>query len=175
GRRLASCGVDQTIRIWELERGKEVLTLRGHSELITRVLFDPKGRWLASSSNDGRLRVWDGTPEGEAAARPCVTLAGHTRQVFGVDFSPDGRQVASASQDRTVRVWDVAAARAVHTLADHTDTVFAVAFGRDGLLVSGSYDSTTKVWNARTGALVQTVEGPEARARGLDLSNDGKL
>src|SRR5262249_21383679 len=64
---------------------------------------------------------------------------------------------------------------AVHTLAGHTDTVFAVAFGRDGLLVSGGYDNTTRVWDARTGVPVQKLEGPEARARGVALSHDGKL
>ena len=173
GKRLASCSIDHTVRIWELERGKEVLTLREHSDLITRVLFDPKGWWLAASCDDGTLRVWDGTPEGKASGRPCVTLDGHTRQVFGLDFSPDGQQLASVSQDHTVRVWDVATARTVHTLSGHTDTVFAVAFGRDNLLVSGSYDGTTKSWDARTGALLQTLEVPEARARGLALSHDG--
>ena len=35
GKRLVSCSVDQTIRIWELEGGQEVLTLRKHSDLIT--------------------------------------------------------------------------------------------------------------------------------------------
>src|SRR5262245_22654458 len=171
GRRLASCSIDQTVRIWELDRGREVITLRGHADLITRVLFDPKGWRLASSSDDGKLRVWDGTP---APGRTCVTLDGHTREVFGVAFSPDGRQIASASQDRTVRVWDVATARAVHTLREHADTVFTVAMGRDGLIVSGSYDGTTKVWDAQTGELRQTLKGPEARARSLALSGDGK-
>jgi WD40 repeat protein len=174
GRRLASCSIDQTVRIWELDRGREVITLRGHTDLITRVLFDPKGWRLASSSDDGKLRVWDGTPPGGAPGRPCVTLNGHTRQVFSVDFSDDGQYLASASQDRTVRLWDVAAAREVHTLSAHTDTVFAVALDRGGLIVSGSYDGTSKVWDARTGALRQTLGGPEARARGLALSGDGK-
>jgi len=173
GRRLASCSIDQTVRIWELDRGREVITLRGHTDLITRVLFDQKGWRLASSSDDGKMRVWDGTPPGDAPGRPCVTLNGHTRQVFSVAFSDDGRQIASASQDRTVRVWDVAAAREVHTLKGHTDTVFAVAVGCNGLIVSGSYDGT-KVWDARKGALVQSLGGPEARARGLVLSGDGK-
>jgi len=173
GKRLASCSTDRTVRIWELEHGKEVLTLREHSDLVTRVLFDPKGWWLAASCDNGELRVWDGTPESEAARRPCVTLTGHTRQVFGLDFSPDGQQLASASQDRTVRVWDVAAACEVHRFAEHTDTVFAVAFGRDGLLVSGGYDNTTRVWDARRGVPGPKLDCPEARARGLALSHDG--
>jgi WD40 repeat protein len=74
-----------------------------------------------------------------------------------------------------VRLWDVARAREIRTLDGHTNTVFAAALGRDGLLLSASADGTTRVWNARTGALVQTQMGPEARARGLALSADGKL
>jgi WD40 repeat protein len=169
GHRLASCSIDKTVRIWELDRGKEVLTLRGHDDLVTRVLFDPKGRWLASSSDDRKLRVWDSAPEGAGSGRRCVTLNGHTHKVFAIAFSPDGRFLASASQDRTVRVWDVAAARAVRSLDAHADSVFGVTFGRDGLLVSGSYDGTTKVWDAPTGTVVDTQQGPELRVRSVGL------
>jgi len=172
GRRLVSCSTDQMVRVWELDQGKEVLTLRGNTDLVTRVLFDPKGWWLAASCDDGKLRVWDGTPEGEATGRPCLTLNGHTRQVFGLDFSPDGQQLASASQDRSVRVWDVAAARTAHKFTGHTDTAFAVTFGRDGLLVSGSYDNTTRVWDVRKQVQLQQLE---VRSRGVALSHDGKL
>ena len=174
GRRLASCSLDQTVRIWELDRGREVLTLRGHADLVTRVLFDPKGWRLASSSDDGKLRVWDGTPQGVSSGRHCITLRGHTHKVFAVAFSPDGQCLASASQDRTVRLWDVATAREIRTLDGHTHTVFAVAFSRDGHLVSSGYDGTTRVWDSRTGALNDRREAPEARARGLALSPDGK-
>jgi WD40 repeat protein len=151
-----------------------VLTLRGHDDLVTRVLFDPKGCRLASSSDDGALRVWDGTPPGESPGRPCVTLLGHTHKVFGLAFSPDGQRLASASQDETVRVWDVATTREVHTLRGHAGTVFAVRFGSDRRLFSGGYDETVRLWDPGSGRLLDTLSRPEARARSLATSADGK-
>ena len=44
------------------------------------------------------------------------------------------------------------------TLTGHSDTVTSVAYSPDGKhIVSGSWDSTVKVWNAATGKEVRTV------------------
>ena len=44
------------------------------------------------------------------------------------------------------------------TLTGHSDTVTSVAYSPDGKhIISGSWDSTVKVWNAATGKEVRTV------------------
>src|SRR5262249_50299672 len=39
GKRLATSGVDQTVKIWDLETGQETLTLKGHPAVFTSVEF----------------------------------------------------------------------------------------------------------------------------------------
>ncbi|MFO0958442.1 MAG: protein kinase, partial [Isosphaeraceae bacterium] len=46
GRRLATGGVDRTVRLWDLLTGQEVLALRGHTEAIDRLAFDRAGMRL---------------------------------------------------------------------------------------------------------------------------------
>ena len=55
GRTLASGSNDQTVRLWDVLTGKQVQILRGHTNGVTRVAFNPVDGSLASGDNDGRV------------------------------------------------------------------------------------------------------------------------
>jgi WD40 repeat protein len=59
GTRALSAGRDNAIGLWDLKKGQRISYLRGHEDWVTRVKFDPTGRYAASSSTDGTVRVWD--------------------------------------------------------------------------------------------------------------------
>src|SRR5262249_55213579 len=58
-RRLASTGMDRSVRIWDAASGQELLRLEGHAGFTTSVAFSPNGRQLASTSHDRTVRIWD--------------------------------------------------------------------------------------------------------------------
>jgi WD40 repeat protein/tRNA A-37 threonylcarbamoyl transferase component Bud32 len=75
GKRLASAGGKDymgtgtspgEVKIWDLYTGQEVCTLHGHKGSVFGVSFSPDGRRLATSSGDGTVKIWDGTPLAEA-------------------------------------------------------------------------------------------------------------
>jgi WD40 repeat protein len=101
-RRLATCGVDRTVRVWQIDGGA-CQELRGHTAEVFAVAFHPDGKRLATGGRDQAVWLWD-LARGEAVAR----LPGHTGLIWSLAFSPDGATLVSGSGDATVRLWDTA-------------------------------------------------------------------
>jgi WD40 repeat protein len=69
GKTLASASWDQTIKLWDVQTGKELATLKGHTGWVTSVAFSPDGKTLASAggerseessgSADRTIKLWD--------------------------------------------------------------------------------------------------------------------
>jgi WD40 repeat protein len=135
------------VRVWDLEEGREVHSLRGHRGPVSCVAVAPDGCWAVSASEDHTARVWS-LETGHLAH----TLSGHTDRVHAVLVTPDSRHVLSASADRTIRIWDLHTGQLLRTLAGHTDEVYALALARDGrCVVSASLSGGLKVWELASG------------------------
>jgi WD40 repeat protein len=75
-RRIFSAAADASIKVWDLETGSELLTLRGHQDAIRNVSFLPDQRHLLSSSADHSIRIWDLDTGSEV-----LILNGHSKAV----------------------------------------------------------------------------------------------
>lgn len=171
GRLVASGFLYEGIKIWEVETGLYLQSLRGHSSSVNSVAFSPDSQWLASGSRDRTIKIWDAQTGHEIR-----TLEGHTGEVRAVTFSPDGIWLASASSDRTVRLWRTVTGQEVEPLAGHTLAVTSAAFSPDGAVIaSGSLDHTIKLWDVATGREVKTFEGHTGGVASLAFSADGLL
>jgi WD40 repeat protein len=62
GKLLASCGIDQTVRLWDMadiEKPKLKATICRHNGLAFGVAISPKGKSLASVGWDDTVKLWD--------------------------------------------------------------------------------------------------------------------
>jgi WD40 repeat protein len=59
GKYVASGGMDNNVKIWNAETGREIRTLQGHTSYIYFVTFSPDGRFLVSTSHDATIRLWE--------------------------------------------------------------------------------------------------------------------
>ena len=75
GTTLASGGYDRTVRVWEVETGMSLATLKGHSDWVRSVAFSPDGRTLASGSRDGTVLLWDTGGASTHVAEASATVA----------------------------------------------------------------------------------------------------
>jgi WD40 repeat protein len=55
---LASGSEDNTVKLWNVESQKEVITLQGHSSEVYSVAFSQDGKYLASGSYDKTVKLW---------------------------------------------------------------------------------------------------------------------
>ena len=85
--------------------------LQGHRDWVRSLQFSPSGEFLASSSDDGTVRLW---PLFAKTLRSPGTLAellpplvGHEGVVWDVDFDASGKRLLSAGSDGTVRIWNL--------------------------------------------------------------------
>jgi WD40 repeat protein len=69
GRRLATGGMDNTVRVWDVPTGQELISLRGHTDYVMSVAFSADDKTLASGSRDRTVRLWRAATEAETAAQ----------------------------------------------------------------------------------------------------------
>jgi WD40 repeat protein len=170
GKRIASAGYDQTVRLWDSATGEEVATLRGHVAPVNSVAFRAGGQELASASWDGTVKLWNPARCGEA-----VVLRGHQDYVRGLAFDRAGGLLATGSADRTIMFWDPAKRHLTATLSGHQGAVNAVAFAPDGnLLASAGYDGTLRLWDVATRSEVFASEPLAERVFHVAFSGDGR-
>jgi WD40 repeat protein len=170
GKTLAAASFDKTIRLWSTATRTQIGLLRGHTDLVNRVIFSPDGKTLASASNDTTVRVWSSTTH-----RQLADLSAHSGAVYGVAFSPDGKTLASAGDDGTIRLWNPATHREIGSLKGHEGPVFGIAFSPDGkTLASASDDNTVRLWKAATQRDLGSLKGHHGAVFRVAFSPDGK-
>lgn len=113
---LITGSYDRTARVWNLETGRQIHCLTGHTRAVRALQFDAVK--LITGSMDHTMRVWDWR-----TGKCLRTLEGHTEGVVCLNF--DSNVLASGSVDTTVKVWNFRTGECF-TLRGHRDWVNAV-------------------------------------------------
>jgi hypothetical protein len=92
---------EKTIRVWDLETGKEVRAFGTHT--VWGVSVSSDGKRLLTGGPDKTLRLWD-----LDSGKELKVFGGHRHAVFQSAFLPGDRLAVSGSYDKTLRVWDLA-------------------------------------------------------------------
>lgn len=108
---------DEHIRIYDLQKRKELGTLLAHQGSITALRFSnitkekqeegseekvTASKWLLSASEDNKIIIWR-VRDWENFG----TLKGHTARINDLDIHPSNRIAVSVSEDHSIRLWNL--------------------------------------------------------------------
>jgi hypothetical protein len=156
GQRIVTASDDRTARIWDLQ-GNLLQTLSGHTAGVKMAVFDAQGGRVLTAGYEGKAIVWDAA----TGAKIESMQAKADDSLNCADFAPDGETLVSAGLDGMANVWKTAdPTKPALTFTEHHQRINSAMFShKSGLVLTSSDDGTAKVWNARTGALVASLEG----------------
>ncbi|KAL6408264.1 Cell division control protein 4 [Ilyonectria robusta] len=189
---------DTLIHIYDTKTGKLRKKLEGHEGGVWALQYE--GNMLVSGSTDRSVRVWDierGLCQqvfyGHTSTVRCLQILMPTET--GKDSSgsaimqPEKPLIITGSRDSQLRVWrlpEVGSRRYIQTgppahesdcpyfirvLSGHTHSVRAISAYGD-TLVSGSYDSTVRVWRISTGEALHVLHGHSQKVYSVVLDHE---
>ena len=159
--------------------------LAGHGGFVLAVAWNADGTRLASTGQEGSIRIWGPANNSFSIAQ---LLLGASGSVTKLAISPDGRTVAAGDNQGHIHVWDRPAeniepvtVEPAFSWSAHREAISALAYIRVAdrvLLVSGSKDGSLKRWDLAKGSPATPekvmVEGA-GQIRSITVSPNGKL
>ena len=131
---IATAGDDHIVRLWAAATGAERRRLQ-HGHWVRAIAVSPDGQFLASSSLDNSVRLWELSSGKDVFKLPGHGLHGGHR---AVRFTPDGRRFLSFGDDRYLRIWDVRTGKAL------TEN----AVRPPGVVDPGNFDPAGREWSS---------------------------
>ncbi len=141
------------INIYNINDGRLVSTLRGHSYYVNDFVQISNSNLLASASGDGTVRIWNLT------TNECIfSLLGHRGGALNLkQITPN--IIASTDGDSSINLWDVSNVRLIRTLTgrETLSGMYLEVINNGQTLVSSEY-KTIKLWNWTNGECLQTLK-----------------
>ncbi|KAK5130650.1 hypothetical protein LTR08_001860 [Meristemomyces frigidus] len=166
---LVTAGLDDAVRVWDLNAGRCVGLLEGH--LASVRCLQVEAQLVATGSGDATVRLWDlGRAEWDASA-PTTPVGSFITSKHDEDADDEAAADDLFSSSTPTPSSPASPSKAIQspasntsmqncpliTLSAHVAEVTALNF-RAGTLVSGSADKTLRQWDIEKGRCVQTLD-----------------
>jgi WD40 repeat protein len=169
-------GRGHVAQLWEVATGAPLGSPMPHPQMPVLGEFSPDGASVLTAAADWRLRRFDAVT-GAALAEP-LHFDGWIREAH---FSPDGRHILSGNSSpgyaaRDALLFALDSTNPVVRFNGHRNGVNQAVFSPDGTRVAtGSFDSSARLWEARTGRPLSPALQHRSHLTRALFSPDGRL
>lgn len=183
--RLALTVGVESVRLWDIDTGTELRQIRRAGDMFFTAAFSKDG--LIATAQNRSASLYEA-----ASGKALRNLEGYSFQTMAMAISPDGLKIATGhfqlkrtnriEPSGTVCLWDLSVGNEVQRFNGHESAIESLAFSSDGkFLLSGSGDTTARLWTIETGAQVGRFESTNTNllsfsaVSAVALSHDGRL
>jgi len=166
------------IIVIDLQKGEQVSTAIGHSDIINSLSFNGKGNYLASGSADKTVRIWKVEDVKELTT---VTTLAIPSAVTCLSFNATTQDLAVAQETKDILVFPLSGLdKGVvkfqpRVWKRHKDVLDKVVYSPDGMyLASSSLANELVLWKA-DGSVVKQVDDIDNPINALAFSYDSKI
>ncbi|OTA05304.1 hypothetical protein A9Z42_0059680 [Trichoderma parareesei] len=153
---------EETVTIWDVERGEHEQELGDHEGSVTSVTFSQDSKLLASTSG-AWIRLWD-FATGEvylkirSPPRPSTRRSRHREGLFnGVAFSHDSSLIVAASTTG-LQLWRLDTKECQRMWGGRDVCFDSVALSHDSTLVASASNGKIQLWRTSTGQRIQAFD-----------------
>ena len=172
-RYLVSASNDATLKVWDFENGRELMTLAGHGGPVTAVVITPDGQHAVSAAHFSGSRAEDYEPHDNPlivwslkTGKIVTFLHGHMHSVMTLAMTPDGQRVISGEgrsageenlEAYTLRFWNLS--EGTKSLSSHVfhDPIETMKISPCGQYIVAAITDTYTPRNLETNDLSSTI------------------
>ncbi|MEW6498417.1 MAG: AAA-like domain-containing protein, partial [Cyanobacteriota bacterium] len=142
GRKLATAGRENTVRIWDLSK-PQINQRLGHEGTVYGMSFSPDGKRIATVGAGSTIKVWD------VFGRQLAKWKSHQFGVTSVSFSLDGQCLVTGSGYGTVKLWDLfLSGQQLAQWQAHQDRICSLSVSPDGkYIATAGEDAIAILWD----------------------------
>ncbi|XP_034471215.1 WD repeat and HMG-box DNA-binding protein 1 isoform X1 [Hippoglossus hippoglossus] len=161
GSRVAAGSSDFMVKVVEVSDSSQQKTLRGHEAPVLSVTFDPKDDFLASSSCDGSVVVWNIEEQTQVISWPLLQKTNdvsNAKSLCRLAWQPRAAKFLAVPVDTKVHLYERGSWDHVSTLSDDllTQPINVVAWSPCGqFLAAGSVGGSLTLWDVNSKLCVE--------------------
>jgi WD40 repeat protein len=174
GRQIITCSLDGSLRLWDLESGIQIgedwRDEGDKTAAVYKMALSPNGKTVVSGSGNGKMKMWD-----VETGKVIQKWTGDTENLLSVCWSADGNRVVSGSWDGIAGVSDIKTGKRILKIKTGHKYAPAVIYSpNDAQIATGGFNkNAVKIWDAKTGELLTTLQH-EYFVQSLAWTSDAK-
>lgn len=173
-------GDDGVLKLWDVVRGRVLLSTNVVRGMWPGFAFSPSGRFLATRAPDAQsIDLWE-FHSGSPGAMPTLTRRTNLAYWGPAVFSADERTLVVCNQTteelQNVALYDLASGSLTTNLpAVHRDLIISAAFSPDGgTLATGGGDDLVVLWDVKSRRVIRVNQSDFLVITSLAFTPDGR-
>ncbi len=170
--KLASCGKDGRVKVWDLTTGDSV-TLEIQQDTIWSVSVNQVNSNILRGCSDGTIKIWN-YPEQKIV----TAFEGHEDSVWSVRYLNSGEAYLSSGRDGVLKLWDAASNSVIKELYKSPVPVQALALSSDDKKCAAAFSNgIVRVFSLEDGKCIAELNsyGEEDSIYSIDFSPEGEF